>query len=242
MDVRRESRLATREHAHRLADVAVARMRRDDGVAQHRGWVRAGDGGAEPVAGQRARHLAPTLPEVNDRVRHSMMHPGGDLHDGGVRLRRHVIAQIGRQVVEHLVRAERQRPVARIEEHELLLDPDRELVGLRAGLPLGPRREIDVPARVSRSRHSPLATSSRARRMWELVMGPRVAAAETPVNRGATLRFAAAAAATRPGGASESRCARARTRQHRPGGRTLCWRRRAALGARRRAGRDRRGG
>ena len=76
VDVRREGRLAAREDAHRLADLAVARMRRDDGVAPHRGRVHAGDGGAQPVAGQRARHLAAQLGELRDRVGHAAMHTG----------------------------------------------------------------------------------------------------------------------------------------------------------------------
>ena len=65
------------------------------------------------LAGQRARHLAAQLGELRDRVGDPAMHPGGDLHHGRVGLRRHAIAQLGRQVGDHLVRAEGQRPVAR---------------------------------------------------------------------------------------------------------------------------------
>ena len=88
--------------------------------------MHAGDGGAQPVAGERARHLAAQLGELRDRVGHAAMHTGADLHHGRVGLGRDAIEQIGRQLGEHLVRAEGQltEPRARIEEHELLLDPD----------------------------------------------------------------------------------------------------------------------
>jgi hypothetical protein len=90
--------------------------------------MRACDGGAQPLLGQRPAQPYPELGELCHGVRDGAVHAGADLHHRRVRLQRHAIAEILRQPLEHLLGAERQRPVARIEEHQLLLDPDRELV------------------------------------------------------------------------------------------------------------------
>ena len=92
VDMRREGRLAPREHPHRRADLAVARVRRDDRVAPHGGRVHAGDAGAEPVVGERARELPAQLGQLRDRIGDPAMHARGDLHHGRVGLLRHAIA------------------------------------------------------------------------------------------------------------------------------------------------------
>jgi hypothetical protein len=89
--------------------------------------MRAGDGGAQPLLRERAGESPAELGELRDGLGDGAVHAGADLHHGRVRLQRHTFAQVLRQVVEHLVRAEGERPVARVEEHELLLDADRDL-------------------------------------------------------------------------------------------------------------------
>ena len=159
VDVCGEGRLAPGEHPHRRVDLAVARVRRDDRVAPHRRRVHAGDAGAEPVPGQRMRELAAQFGQLRDRIADPAMDPGGDLHHGCVGLLRHAIAKPGPQARDHLVRAEGQRPVARVEEHELLLDPDGERAGWRVRPPCRPRWE---------DRHRP-SLAARPRRVNRVV-------------------------------------------------------------------------
>ena len=154
VDVRGERRLAPGEHAHRLVDLAVARVRRDDRVAPHRRRVHAGDAGAEPMPGQRMRELPAQFGQLRDRIADPAMDAGGDLHHGCVGLLRHAIAKPGPQARDHLVRAEGQRPVARVEEHELLLDPDGERAGWRVRPPCRPRWK---------ARHRPSVAARRRR-------------------------------------------------------------------------------
>jgi hypothetical protein len=79
--------------------------------------MRARDGGAQPLRGQGARHPVAQVDELGDGVPDAAVHAGRDLHHRRVRLERHPVAQLGRQRGEHLVRAERQRPAVRLEEH-----------------------------------------------------------------------------------------------------------------------------
>jgi hypothetical protein len=104
--------------------------------------MRARDGGAQPVRGQRAGHPAAQLGELGHRVADPAVHAGGDLHHRGVRLQRHAVAQLARQRGMHLVSAERQRPAVGVEEHELLLDADRHLAAGRTPAPGSPSWDI----------------------------------------------------------------------------------------------------
>ena len=110
-------------------------------LATAHGWVPA-TARAQLLRGQRSRKAAAQLAELADRVADAAVHGGGHLHHRSVRLERHAVAQPGRQRRLHRVGAERQRPVDRVEEHELILDPDRQLAAGRARPPHRPRREI----------------------------------------------------------------------------------------------------
>jgi magnesium transporter len=161
MDVRRERRLAAREHAHRVADLAIAGIGGEHRVARERGRMRARDGGAQTPRGQGARHPAAQLSQLGNGVAYAAVHAGGDLHHRCVGLERHAIAQIGRQPGTHLIRTECQRPVVRVEEHELLLDADRELVAGRARPPRRPRRNV-------RHDHKPPSRRCQSRALAEM--------------------------------------------------------------------------
>jgi hypothetical protein len=104
--------------------------------------MRARDGSAQPLRSQRARHPVAQTGKLSDRVADAEVHTGGDLHHRRVRLERHAVTQAGRQPGEHLVRAKGQRPVVRVEEHELLLDADRQLLARRARPPRRPCRDV----------------------------------------------------------------------------------------------------
>ena len=149
------ARVGSRRASTRIdvVDVAVARVRRDDRVAPHGGRVHAGDARRAARGAASAREsLQRSSRQLRDRVGDPAMHPGGDLHHGRVGLRRHAIAQLGPQARDHLVRAEGQRPVARVEEHELLLDPDGERAGRRVRSPGRPCREARHRSSVAASR------------------------------------------------------------------------------------------
>jgi hypothetical protein len=94
VDMGRERRLAPREHAHRLADLAIARVRGDDRVVGHRVRVRPRDGRAQALLGQRLGESSPHRGELVDCVADAPVDAGHDLHHGGVRLERHAFLEV----------------------------------------------------------------------------------------------------------------------------------------------------
>ena len=155
VDVRRERRLTSRQHAHRLVDLAIARVGRGHhGLVPRRRGVGSSGRGDQPVTGEQCRDATAELRQLCDGVGDAPVRARGDFHHTGVRLERHAAFQVGRQPGDHLIRPEGKRPVVWIEEHELFLDPDREVARSRASSPRRPRREIDMPVRARCSPHA----------------------------------------------------------------------------------------
>jgi hypothetical protein len=135
VDVESERRLAAREVGHRALDDLVATRGRDQRLVPQRRRMRAGGGDRQAQLRQFLREPHAQVPELGDRVADPLVRTRRELDRGLVGLRAHVLGEPGRQPREDLVTALRERPVLRIEEHHLLLEPDRVR---RRWLPGGP--------------------------------------------------------------------------------------------------------
>ena len=124
--VHRQRGFAARENARGLGDRAVAGEGSDDAVAPHGGRVGAGGRRPQPELPERLLQARAQVGELAHRGADPLVGPGGELHHGRVRLEAHPLAQVVGQLGHHLVRAVDEGPVAFVEEHQLLLDADRE--------------------------------------------------------------------------------------------------------------------
>ncbi|HKH15889.1 MAG TPA: hypothetical protein VKA57_00050 [Solirubrobacteraceae bacterium] len=121
--VQREGRLTLRERAHRAVHLAVAA-----GTPHHR--VLPDGERVQAAARRRQPHLRqlraqpPTRrPQLGGDLCRRAVHPGAELERRTVGLAGGVIDQAGRQRSVHLLERLGQRPVARMQQHHLLLRP-----------------------------------------------------------------------------------------------------------------------
>ena len=106
-----------------------------------------------------AAELAPQRAELLDRAADRGVDPGLDLQRRAVRLGGEAVVAAMRQAGEDGVDPVRQRPADLVEQHHLLLDPDR--VGAEL-VRLGPGRPGRQRAGAPRSRHLAVAAAPRA--------------------------------------------------------------------------------
>jgi len=85
--------------------------------------ARRGDAQSHPV--QLVCELPPKPGELCDDPVHVWVDARSELEDRRVRLRGGVRRELAREAREHIVARLGQRPVARFQQHDLLLDPER---------------------------------------------------------------------------------------------------------------------
>src|SRR3954453_5951884 len=133
--MQRERRLAPREVGHRAQDHLVAAGGGDARLAPQRERMRACRGHGEALPRELLGEPRPQLPKLGDRLADRDVRVGGQLDRALVRLRAHVGGGARRQLREDVVAALRERPVLRVEQHDLFLEADRVRLG---ALPRGP--------------------------------------------------------------------------------------------------------
>ena len=140
--VQRERRLAPRQLAHRVVDRLVAgararpRRRSTARTGACRRPRRAGRAARGRRRARRAGAASSSAAPSGGRVR-----AAGQLERGAVRLGRGMVGDDARQRGQHVVDPRGERPVVRVEEHDLLLQPDRPRRGVRVRAPRGPLRQ-----------------------------------------------------------------------------------------------------
>ena len=122
VDVQPEDDLLARDEPQRLHQVAVARRARDQLVLPARDRVRAGGADAQALRLGGVANLTPQRAQRGARLAHVRARLGRDLEHGLQQLR--LDLAVGR-VLEQVVDRVDQRVAVRIEDHQLLLDPDR---------------------------------------------------------------------------------------------------------------------
>ena len=123
--VERERGLPARELAHRVVHALVARAGGHPHLLPDRERVRAAGGGAEPERLELRLERAAQVLELGGHPGHVLVRARAQLERRLVGLGRHVGAQLRLERRQHAVDLVRERPRARLEHHDLLLDPER---------------------------------------------------------------------------------------------------------------------
>ena len=159
--VQRERRLAAGQLAHRAVDLLVALARRHRHLMPDGRGVRAGRRRRQAERLEHSAQPPAQAAKLGDGVADVRVHARAQLRGRRVRLGADVVAHVLGQRREDLVDARCQRPVARVEEHDLLLDAERVLVAVT---PFRPRRRLLRPRAVRRHVPPPSRRPSPSRR------------------------------------------------------------------------------
>jgi hypothetical protein len=130
--VHAEDELLARHEPQRRDEVAVARPRHDPLVLPHGERVRAGRADRQALVPRGALRQPAQVAQLGPGLARVLARRGGDLADRLHQLRLH-LALGRRHRLEHRLDRVRELERLRVDDHELLLDPEREA---RAGEPV----------------------------------------------------------------------------------------------------------
>src|SRR4051795_8069488 len=103
----------------------------------------------EPALRARLLHRLAQQAQLAHGAADAAVHAGPELRRRGVRLRGYARREDAGEARQHLVDRLRERPGPGVEEHDLLLDAERERRGLRPGRPGGRRPQLAGSTHVS---------------------------------------------------------------------------------------------
>ena len=139
--VQRERGLAASECPQAVLEHLIARAAGDLGFLANRKRMGPGGGRGQAERPQLLGQRRPERRQLGHGAGHGGVHSGLELERAGVRLGAHLLGQGGGELGEELVHHVGETPVARVEQHHLLLDSHRPCGSRRIGAPDGPVRQ-----------------------------------------------------------------------------------------------------